>query len=85
MRNLANENLELLLVFIREQLERPACKSLQLSLRELAQVAQRAHALRLVLVRLRPPPLFDFQFDQVVGEHYDGSVVVGHDGDELTL
>ncbi len=59
--------------------------SLQISLRELAQAAQRAHALHLVLVRLRPPPLFDFQFEQVVGEHYDGSVVVAHDGDELTL
>lgn len=66
-----------------ERIEREA--SLQISLRELARVAQQARAECLVLVRLRPPPLFDFQFERVVGRIYQNRVVVGHDGDELTL
>jgi ribonuclease Z len=66
-----------------ERIEREA--SLQISLRELAGAAREAGAAHLVLVRLRPPPLFDFQFELLVSESYDGRVVVGHDGDELTL
>jgi ribonuclease Z len=65
------------------RIEREA--SLQISLRELAGVAREAGAAHLVLVRLRPPPLFDFQFELLVSESYDGRVVVGRDGDELTL
>ncbi len=66
-----------------ERIEREA--SLQISLRELAGAARDAGADHLVLVRLRPPPLFDFQFELIVSERYDGRVVVGRDGDELTL
>jgi ribonuclease Z len=66
-----------------ERIQREA--SLQTSLRELADAARDAGAAHLVLVRLRPPPLFDFQFELLVSESYDGRVVVGHDGDELTL
>ncbi len=66
-----------------ERIEREA--SLQISLRELAGAARKAGAAHLVLVRLRPPPLFDFQFELLVSESYDGRVVVGRDGDELTL
>lgn len=65
-----------------ERIEREA--SLQLSLRELAAAAREAEARCLVLVRLRPPPLFDFQFEQIVGESYEGCIVVARDGDELT-
>jgi ribonuclease BN (tRNA processing enzyme) len=66
-----------------ERIEREA--SLQISLRELAGAARQARVGHLVLVRLRPPPLFDFQFEQVVAERYDGRVSVAQDGDELTL
>jgi ribonuclease BN (tRNA processing enzyme) len=66
-----------------ERIEREA--SLQISLRELAGAARQARVGQLVRVRLRPPPLFDFQFEQVVAERYDGRVSVARDGDELTL
>ncbi|MEN8181652.1 MAG: hypothetical protein ABFS46_03850 [Myxococcota bacterium] len=66
-----------------ERLEHEA--GLQLSLREAARTAERAGVARLVLVRLRPPPLFDFQFERVAGESFEGRVVVARDGDELTL
>jgi ribonuclease Z len=66
-----------------ERIQREA--SLQTSLRELADAAREAGAAQLVLVRLRPPPLFDFQFELLASESYDGRVVVGRDGDELTL
>jgi ribonuclease Z len=39
----------------------------------------------IVLTRLRPPPVFDFQFERLVAETYRGGpVIVAEDGEELT-
>jgi ribonuclease Z len=47
--------------------------------------AQRAGARTLALVRLRPPPLFDFQASRAAGAAYAGRILVPADGDELAL
>jgi ribonuclease BN (tRNA processing enzyme) len=65
-----------------ERLRREA--ALELSLAQVARVAERAGVSTLVLVRLRPPPLFDFQFERIVGESFSGRVVIADDGDEFT-
>jgi ribonuclease Z len=57
---------------------------LQLPLRDLAALAQRSGVARLVLVRLRPPPLFDLQYERLVGDTFAGTVVVARDGSEIT-
>jgi ribonuclease Z len=51
---------------------------------EVGGLAQRAGVRSLVLVRLRPPPLFDLQFTNLVRESFDGRVLIAEDGDELT-
>ena len=38
----------------------------------------------LVLTRLRPPPVYDFQYAKIVGEDFGGRVVIAKDGDEIT-
>ena len=38
----------------------------------------------LVLTRLRPPPVYDFQYENIVGENFGGRVVIAEDGDEIT-
>jgi ribonuclease Z len=53
-------------------------------LEDVGGLAARAGVRTLVLVRLRPPPVFDFQYKGVVGERYGGRVVVARDGDEIT-
>ncbi len=65
------------------RLEREA--ALQLSVQDAAHLAARAGARQLVLVRLQPPPLFDFQFESVAEESFGGAVVVAEDGDEIEL
>jgi hypothetical protein len=65
------------------RLEREA--ALQLSLEGAARLASRAGAARLVLVRLQPPPLLDFQFERAAGRGFAGPVVVAEDGDEIEL
>jgi ribonuclease Z len=47
--------------------------------------ARRAGVRSLALVRLRPPPLFNFQASQPAAEAYSGKVVVPQDGDEIEL
>jgi ribonuclease BN (tRNA processing enzyme) len=37
----------------------------------------------LVLVRMRPPPVYDLQITSVVGDAYDGRIVIAVDGDEI--
>ena len=49
----------------------------------LQQVAQRAGVRTLVLVRLRPPPVYDLQVTSVVGRRFDGRIVLPEDGDEI--
>jgi len=43
--------------------------------------ATEAQVDRLVLVRLRPPPFFKLQVRSIVGNDYDGNIVVPDDGD----
>jgi ribonuclease BN (tRNA processing enzyme) len=38
----------------------------------------------LVLTRLRPPPVYDFQYENIVREDFGGRVVIAEDGDEIT-
>ena len=38
----------------------------------------------LVLTRLRPPPVYDFQYRSIVREDFPGRVVIADDGDEIT-
>jgi len=38
----------------------------------------------LVLTRLRPPPVYDFQYRSIVGEDFGGRVVIADDGEEIT-
>jgi ribonuclease Z len=66
-----------------EQDQREA--SLELPLRDAARLADRVGSRTLVLVRLRPPPLFDFQFERIAGEHFGGHVIVAADGEEVSL
>lgn len=46
-------------------------------------IAQRAGVRTLVLVRLRPPPIFDFQYARLVRESFQGNVVIADDGEEI--
>ncbi len=62
-----------------ERLRREA--ALHTSLHDIGAIAERAQVGTLALVRLRPPPLFDFQFERVVAETYSGRVVIAADGD----
>ena len=38
----------------------------------------------LVLTRLRPPPVYGFQYRSIVRENFSGRVVIADDGDEIT-
>ena len=46
-------------------------------------LARRAGVETLALVRLRPPPAYDIQITGVVGESFDGRILVPDDGDEI--
>jgi ribonuclease Z len=47
-------------------------------------LAQRAGVAQLVLVRLRPPPVYALQVTSLVDDAYAGRIVVADDADELT-
>jgi ribonuclease BN (tRNA processing enzyme) len=47
-------------------------------------LASRAGVRTLVLVRLRPPPLFAWQFERAAGRDFTGEVIVASDGEEVT-
>ena len=64
-----------------ERLRREA--ALHRDLAEIGALAQRAGVLGLVLTRLRPPPLFDQQYESPVAEHFDGQIAIASDGDEF--
>ena len=38
----------------------------------------------LVLVRLRPPPVYDVQITGLVDDDFSGRIVIADDGDEIT-
>jgi ribonuclease BN (tRNA processing enzyme) len=46
-------------------------------------LAQKAGVKTLVLVRMRPPPVYDLQITSVVDDDFDGRVVIAADGDEI--
>jgi ribonuclease BN (tRNA processing enzyme) len=65
-----------------ELLQRDA--ALHTSIDSVGDLARRADADVLVLVRLRPPPVFDIQISSHVDDRYDGRIVIASDGDEIT-
>jgi ribonuclease Z len=65
-----------------EQLLREA--ALHTGVSAVGELAQRAGIETLVLVRLRPPPVYDLQITSLVDDAFDGRVVVAEDGEELT-
>lgn len=59
--------------------ERP----LHVSINDIGPIAQRARVSALALVRLRPPPLYDFRFKTIVGRRFDGDVLVPEDSEDV--
>jgi ribonuclease BN (tRNA processing enzyme) len=47
-------------------------------------LAQKAGVETLVLVRMRPTPVYDLQITSVVDDTFDGRIVIAEDGDEIT-
>jgi ribonuclease Z len=47
-------------------------------------LATRAGVKTLVLVRLRPPPVYDIQITSEIDDDFKGSIVIPEDGDEIT-
>lgn len=62
-----------------ERLEREA--QMHTSILDVGDIAREAQIDRLVLVRLRPPPFFNLQIRSLVGNDFDGEIVVADDGD----
>lgn len=58
--------------------------ALHTRLEEVGGLAQRAGVETLVLVRLRPPPVYDVQITSEVNDSFDGAIVIPDDGDEIT-
>jgi ribonuclease Z len=58
--------------------------ALHTGLDDVGDLARRAGARTLVLVRLRPPPVYALQISSRVDDRYDGRIVVASDGDEIT-
>jgi ribonuclease BN (tRNA processing enzyme) len=53
------------------------------SIQDIGGLAQRAGVRTLVLVRMRPPPLYDIQITSVVDDTFDGRIVIAVDGTEF--
>ena len=66
-----------------ERLEREAAMSTPLL--GVGELASRANVDRLMLIRLRPPPFFKLQVRSIVGQTFDGTVLVPEDGDEFSF
>jgi ribonuclease BN (tRNA processing enzyme) len=49
------------------------------------ELAERAGVRRLLLVRLRPLPLFDLQYERIAGARYEGDVEIADDGEEFVI
>ena len=64
-----------------DQLDRQ--RALHISINDIGAIAQRARVRALALVRLRPPPLYNFRFKTIVGQSYDGEVLIPEDGDDI--
>ncbi|HIF98501.1 MAG TPA: hypothetical protein EYQ54_16000 [Myxococcales bacterium] len=57
---------------------------LHTSIEDVGALATRAGAKQLALIRMRPPPFYNFQINVIVGQTYDGPIFLPEDGDELT-
>ena len=57
--------------------------ALHTSILDVGDLAARAGVGTLVLVRMRPPPMFDIQVTPTVAQRFAGQVVIPEDGDEL--
>lgn len=64
-----------------ERMRREA--SFRTPLERAGETARQAGVKSLALVRLRPPPLFDFQAARVAGRRFAGEILVPEDGDAL--
>ena len=51
---------------------------------EVGGLARRAGVETLVLVRLRPPPVYDIQLTSLIDDEFPGRIVIADDGDEIT-
>jgi ribonuclease Z len=58
--------------------------ALHTSLAQVGALAGRAGVGTLVLVRLRPPPVYDLQITSLVDDTFAGRILIADDGDELT-
>jgi ribonuclease BN (tRNA processing enzyme) len=65
-----------------ERLQREG--ALHTALADVGALAARAGVGTLVLVRLRPPPVYDLQITSLVDDSFDGRIVIARDGDEIT-
>ncbi len=54
------------------------------SIEDIGELATRARARQLALVRMRPPPFYNFQIKAIVGQTFEGTILLPEDGDELT-
>jgi ribonuclease Z len=57
---------------------------LHTALESVGELASRAGVETLVLVRLRPPPVYDLQITSLVDDSFAGRIVIPDDGDEIT-
>jgi ribonuclease Z len=64
-----------------ERLAREAAE--HTTLQGVGALAQKAGVKTLVLVRLRPPPVYDLQITGVVNDNFEGHIVIAEDGDEV--
>jgi ribonuclease Z len=58
--------------------------ALHTRLEDVGALAARAGVRRLALLRLRPPPVYDFQYRRIVARSFRGPVGIAADGDVLT-
>ena len=58
--------------------------ALHTRLEDVGELATRAGVRRLVLVRLRPPPVYGFQYRRVVAPSFRGRIEIAADGDLVT-
>ena len=58
--------------------------ALHTRLEDVGALAERAGVRQLVLVRLRPPPVWDLQYQRIVAATFGGVASVAADGDEFT-
>jgi ribonuclease BN (tRNA processing enzyme) len=59
-------------------------RALHTSIEAVGELAQRAGVETLVLVRLRPPPVYAIQITSQVDDRFGGKILVADDGDTFT-